>query len=265
MPQIVCNISLDVSVNDAGQSIMAKCGDSGSRLLCVRFTDCGKELAINRHASVLLNIARGDEQKSFAGAVDGEGRALFTIPLFALECAGKVECDVSAVDADGSRLTSSAFVIEVEESVCPSDTLLEAPEDDVVGEWLASESLLSLVPERTLDGPVMRPAVNRKYRVDLSGDEYILDGAFWDILRLELPTPENVDKDAWILLYCHAPIHEVAGPVLIDWAQIPNATFANGGPPDLYSPDFDIICTYSHLAGKWQIGVVQYREAEVKI
>ena len=34
--------------------------------------------------------------------------------------------------------------------------------------------------------------------------------------------------------------------------------FVDGIVPDIMKGDFDIICTYSRAAGKWQIGSVQY-------
>ena len=57
MPQVVYDMTLDVSVSDPGVQIIAKQGDRQSRLLCIRLTDCKKPLPIENDAAVLLNVA----------------------------------------------------------------------------------------------------------------------------------------------------------------------------------------------------------------
>ncbi|MBQ8357832.1 MAG: BppU family phage baseplate upper protein [Clostridia bacterium] len=255
MPQIVCRIALDVSVNDAGQVMMAKQGDRNSRLLCVRFTDCGRPISLEAETAVLLNVARREEAFAYAGAVTGEGEALFTIPAFALEEAGAVECDVTALDADGGRLTSSKFTIMVEESVCPDGGLGSGEGADLAAQLLAEQTVQTLVPEIGESGYRLLPALNRKYALDLSDAAYTTDGA-WSPIILELPTPASAQRENWILIYCHALVHANAGAVTVDWGA--DRLFADGVEPLVTMGDFDIVCTYSPIAAKWQIGVVQY-------
>ena len=263
MPQIVCNITLDVSLVDTEQTMMAKCGDSGSRLLSVRLTDNGQEISISRQAGVLLNVAYGEERRAFEGIVDERGCALFVLPTAVLAQAGEVRCDVSVVDPDGSRLTSSPLLLTVEEAVCPGDTLVEGEVGDLLSQWIASEALQDMTPAITPNGLTLRPALNRKYCVDFSDPSYIDEGTLWQYICLELPTPTDAQKDAWVLFYCHAPYHPVAGHIRIDWENSTPCRFANGGPNDITADDFDIICTYSHLGGFWQVGIVQYHQNEV--
>ena len=252
MPQIVCHIALDVSVNDPGQVIMAKQGDSESRLLCVHFTDCKKELPIEQGAAVLLNAARDTEAFAFEGRVQPDGTALFPLPGELLCRAGSLRCDVSAIGASGGRLTTSPFDIQVVEAVCG---LITPSMTDLGAEFLATQMIQTLTPEQEGAGFVLRPAVNRKYALNLSGEQYGLYGS-WRAIALELPTPDMPTRENWILIYCHAPAQSVDGPLTLQWGS--NCLFADGAEPTIRMEDFDIICNYSPAAGRWQIGVVQY-------
>lgn len=260
MPQIVCNIALDVSVKDSGQVITAKQGDSKSRLLCVSFTDEKKPLLIEDGAAVLLNVARGEERYAYEGRVSG-GKALFVIPDFALAAVGTVTCDASAVGSDGTRLTTASFTIVVEEAACPEGGLGGEEGIDLAASLLAEAVIQPLVPENDGADMVIAPAVNRKYALDLSDAAYVANGS-WAPFRLALPTPEFPLRDNWILIYCHAPVSETAGAVGIDWGTASERLFADGEIPYITMGDFDIVCTYSPIAKKWQIGVIQYAVSE---
>ena len=260
MPQIVCKINLDVAVSDSGLCLMAKSGDYGSRCLSVTLTDCDIPLHLEQDTTVLLNVRKNGESKSFAGEVV-DGAAVFAMPAFLLETAGTAKCDVSLVDASGNRLTAAAFEIAVEESVCPDSGASQDHNPDVVAALLASEKLYDLKPVVLSDQIMLAPMANRKYRVDLSEESLAQDHQGKPI-KLLLPTPENEDRECWVLLYCHAPVSETAGPVIIDWGSAHERLFADGAAPTINAGDFDVVCTYSHAGGKWQIGVVQYAQAE---
>ena len=260
MPQIVCNIALDVSVNDAGQKLMAKQGDFGCRLLCVQFTDCKKPLPLEVGTTVLLNAAKGEEKTAFLGSVTGDGKALFVLPDFILSEAGSAICDVSAITKEGGRLTTAQFEIVVDAAVCPSSEISDTMGSlDLVQEFLTSQSVYELVPDFEDGGYVIRPKVNRKYAVDLSEYDYAPDG-FWAAISLELPTPVDHERENWVVLYFHAPITEAEGGVPLFFEE--NVLFSEGMPPLITMSDFEIICTYSPLTRSWRLGVVQYGKAE---
>ena len=256
MAQIMCEITLDVSVKDPGLSMMAKQGDSKSRLLCVHLTDEGKPLVIEEGSCVLLNVARGEEAFAFEGRVVG-GNALFVLPAFALAEAGCVRCDVSVLGTDAEKLTSVAFTLEVEAAVCPDGALGDEAGEDLAATLLAEETLQPLLPHSDNAGYLLRPALNRKYTVDLSGSGY-LAGGVWKSITLELPTPEHPTRDNWVLLYCHAPVDAVAGAVTLAFGD---CLFADGNEPIVTTADFNVVCTYSPIAAKWQIGVISYGES----
>lgn len=257
MPKIVCRIALDVALNDGGQIIMAKQGDCKTRLLAVSLTENGTPLAIEPDAAVLLNVSRNGEHAAFEGRVCSDGTALFTLPAFALAEQGEVLCDVSVLDATGGRLTSSQFTLAVEGAVAPDASPDASDEVDALGGLLAEEVLHPLAPVAAAEGYVLAPAVNRKYSVDLS-DAALVTDAGWVPLALQLPTPASAAREHWIVLYCHAPVHERAGAITLDWGAADTLLFADGEVPQITKGDFDIICTYSPLSARWQIGVVQY-------
>ena len=257
MPQIVCKISLDVAINDAGQIIMAKQGDRASRLLSVTLTDNGAPLPIEADAAVLLNVCRGEERAVFEGRVCPDGSALFALPSFALAEEGSVLCDVSVLDAAGGRLTSSHFSIAVEAAVVPDAAPSDSEDGDLIAGLLSEQILHPLSPKAVGGVYMLAPEVNRKYSVDLSDTGLITDKG-WVPLSLQLPTPTSSAREHWIVLYCHAPVHERAGAITLDWGDADTLLFADGEVPQITKGDFDIICTYSATAERWQIGVVQY-------
>lgn len=261
MPQIVCNITLDVSLKGASQVFMAKRGDSKSRLLQAQLTDCGRELPIEGDATVLLNLSRAGESHAFAGAVTDGGQALFVLPDFALAEVGSVKGDVSVLGIDGARLTSCPFEISVEDSVCPDAEVNDPQNENLMAELLAREVIIPLEPQATENGFVLAPEVNHKYSVDLSDAQYAPEGA-WLPISLQLPAVEMAEKEHWVLIYCHAPVRGEQGALVMDWGAVGDCVFADGQIPFLTMSDFDIICTYSPAAGRWQIGVIQYGAAE---
>ena len=264
MPQIVCSISLDVGVSDSGLCLMAKSGDYGSRRLSVQLTDCGAPIVLGADVSALLNISKDGEKKSFAGFVNEKGEADFLLPAFLLERAGGAKCDVSVIDTAGNRLTSAVFEVAVEESVCPGEGISSDENPDVVARLLASERVYELGLAKLSDRFLLAPALNRKYTVDLS-DAALVEGNSWKHIKLNLPVPKEEGEESWVLLYCHAPISETAGPVVIDWGNTKERAFADGLVPTINMGDFDVVCIYSHAQGKWQIGVVQYGAAEASV
>ena len=261
MPQITSNICLDVSLSDAGQSLMAKRGDVGSRRICVRFTDCGKPIAIENDATVLLNIARGEEKRSFAGTVDSEGCALFVLPAFALETAGELICGVTAVNAEGERLSTASFTLTVEDVILAEAADLGDGAEDLLREWIASETYTQLPVYASPDGVDLFPETNRKYDLELLHKVCCVDGA-WKEVFLRLPQPTDYSRDAWVMISCYTPIHPTAGAVKFNWD---GARFLYGVAPDICCEYFDIICIYSHMTGFWRIGVLQYGRGEGSI
>lgn len=254
MAQIVCNMMLDVAVCSGEQSLMAKEGDHQNRLLCITLTDCGKPLKIEKGAVVLLNVSKGESVGAFEGEVSEAGQAFFAIPDMVTATVGVARCDVSVLGRDGGRLTSVPFRISVDPSVCPAGEVGDAPAlSDLAASFIAAEQILPLTPDPEGEGYALRPAINRRYSLDLSDAAYQQNGA-WRAFRLELPTPASALRENWVQIYCHAPL-TAAGAVGIDLADY---LLADGVTPRLAMADFELVCTYSPAARAWLVGIVQY-------
>ena len=255
MPQIVCNIALDVSAACAEQTVSARQGDTQSRLLCVTLTDCGRPLSVERQVVVLLNVAKGEETAGFEGMVVEGGKALFVIPDFVLAEAGEVLCDVSVIGV-GGKLTTAPFRISVAAPVCVTDPISsDTAIEDLVVDFIASQRLFVLTPTADEGGFLLAPEINHKYTLDLSDASYAPNG-IWKPIRLSLPKPHNAAKENWVLIYCHAPVTNTSGAVQITFDE--SCLLADGAVPAVTLSDFDLVCIYSAAAGAWQIGVVQY-------
>lgn len=262
MPQIVCNIDLDVSVKDEGKVLMAKQGDSGSRLVSVGFTDCGRPLPIERFATVLLNVAREVGSHVYEGEVQ-EGRAVFVLPDLILNEVGKARCDVSAISPGGGRLTSAEFAVEVTAAVCPNGDLGTLGTPQLAEEYVASQMQYVLEAQARGEGFVLAPAVNRRYTLDLSDRAVYLTEGRWRSVTLALPTPANPARENWIVISCHAPLTEAGDGVSLAFDK--KYLLAEGTAPAVVRSDFEVTCTYSIAAQNWKVGVVQYAISEATV
>ena len=259
MAQCMCKMMLDVADRDGMQVVVARQGDSATRFLKVHLFSCGEPLLLEGSLTAVLNAKNAaGELRAFVGEVDIDGTLTLPLNAWMLQRVGVVECDVSLFDVNGGKLTTPPFEVEVVASVAGDETL---PGDDAGGQsitarLIAEEKVYTLDPSPTTEGYNLYPRCNRKYALDLSGNTYGT-GTEWCEFSLVLPAPEDIDSDNWILIYCHAPMRG-ASPVSVNWGDADNLLFADGKIPEIRSGNFDVICSYSRAAGKWQIGVVQY-------
>ena len=259
MAQCMCKMMLDVADRDGMQSVVARQGDSATRFLKVHLFSCGEPMRVEDSITVVLNAKNAAEEvRAFVGEVNADGTITLPLNAWMLRSIGVMQCDISLFDVNGGRLTTPPFEVEVVASVAGDETL---PGDDDGGEsitarLLAEEKVFVLAPTPTPDGYKVSPLPNRKYTLDLSDGAYG-SGNGWKEISVELPAPEDTDSDCWILIYCHAPLR-VTGAVSIDWGNADELLFEGGKIPEIRMGDFDVVCTYSRAAGKWQIGAVQY-------
>lgn len=259
MAQCMCKMVLDVADRDSAHSIVARQGDSDTRFVRLRLMSYGEPIRVEESAVVVLNVKNpSNELLSFEGEVNTDGSLTLPINAWMLQSIGVLQCDVSLIDAGGGKLTTPSFEIEVVASVAPDEVL---PSDNMDGEsltarLLAEEKIFALEPLLAGAGYELHPRCNRKYSLDLA-DSCYASGDDWKAISLVLPTPDDTSSDNWILIYCNAPVR-LSGYVSIDWGDASELLFADGVVPEITKGDFDIICTYSPSAAKWQIGVVQY-------
>lgn len=115
MAQICKHISVDVAAENIFQSIIAKQYDSDSRFLKVRLMNEGEPIEVNPTSIVTINARREDkESKAFAGTVNEDGTVTVPLASWMLELDGQVACDISVIDSEQRRLTSTSFTISVE-------------------------------------------------------------------------------------------------------------------------------------------------------
>ena len=115
MIKITKQISVDVASENVFQSIIAKQFDNDSRFLRVQLTNEGKQIAVDPSSTVLINARREDnDSKAFGGAVNEDGTVTVPITSWMLDLDGQVECDISVIDSEQRKLSSTGFTITVQ-------------------------------------------------------------------------------------------------------------------------------------------------------
>ena len=130
---ITQEITVDVARKNAFNAIVAKQLDLNSRFLKIKLTDMGKKLFVNSNATVLIDAQRPDNNaKSFKCVVNDDGTITAPLKHWMLELEGYVKCDITIVDADNSKLTSTTFSLLVEKRVCECDTVTDDDGNDLI-------------------------------------------------------------------------------------------------------------------------------------
>lgn len=138
MAKIVKSLSLDVSRQNRIQAVVAKQYDKDSRFLKIQLTDEGEPIVVDQSSVVTINASRADAiSKAFAGEVNEDGTVTVPITYWMLELDDKVGCDVSVVDAQGRKLSTLNFTIEVEHSNHSGDDISEDENYDLLVTLLA--------------------------------------------------------------------------------------------------------------------------------
>lgn len=142
MAKITTFLSLDVSRKNRIQAIVAKQYDRNSRFLKIQLTDGGKPITVAPASVVTINASRADDQeKSFMGEVNDDGTVTVPITSWMLELDNTVSCDISVEDAEGAKLSSLNFIIEVEHANYSGTEISEDdPQYDVFIQVLANEN-----------------------------------------------------------------------------------------------------------------------------
>lgn len=138
MAQIVKSLSLDVSRQNRIQAIVAKQYDKDSRYLTVQLTDEGTPITVESSSVVTINASRADSSsKAFEGEVNEDGTVTVPITYWMLELDDKVTCDISVVDAQGRKLSTLNFTIEVDHANYSGDDISEDENYDLLVTLLA--------------------------------------------------------------------------------------------------------------------------------
>jgi hypothetical protein len=132
-------IRLETTKQNLVQAVIAKQGDSNSRYLKVTFLDEGSVIPLDSSSQVTINAEREDgTSQSFFGVVNGDDTATVPLHSWILELDGVVNCDISIIGADGSKLTTTSFVVKVEKAACSTGGVSSDPQGNVLSTLLYS-------------------------------------------------------------------------------------------------------------------------------
>ncbi len=133
MAQIIKQITVDVAKKNLFQAIVAKQNDSNSRFLQVAFVNEGEPIVVENSSSVIINAERADNaSKSFAGTVNEDGTVTVPLTNWMLELDDFVRCDVSIIDSESRKLTSTSFTIEVEAAANSGEDISDDENYDIL-------------------------------------------------------------------------------------------------------------------------------------
>lgn len=126
-------IKLETTQQNLIQAVIAKQNDCNSRFLKVTFLDEGSVIPLDSSSTVTINAERKDgASQSFFGVVNGDDTATVPLHSWILELDGVVNCDISIIGTDGSRLTTTTFVVKVEKAACSSTDITNDPQYNVL-------------------------------------------------------------------------------------------------------------------------------------
>lgn len=133
MIRIIQELKIEVSKPNFIQAIVAKQYDNNSRFLKVALVNGNEEITVLPTSTVTINAKRKDgESKAFAGEVNNDGTVTVPLTYWMLELDGTVNCDISVVDIEGRKLTTTTFVMSVERASCNSGEITEDENYDIL-------------------------------------------------------------------------------------------------------------------------------------
>jgi hypothetical protein len=138
MAQIIREISVDVARENTFSAIVAKQNDSNSRFLKVTLKNEGEPLEIASSSIATINALREDgTAEAFLGTVNEDGTVTVPLSNWMLALDGTVKCDVTIVDTDSRKLTTTMFTLSVEESAYEGTDVSDDPNYDLLIALLA--------------------------------------------------------------------------------------------------------------------------------
>ena len=133
MAQIIKEITVDVAKRNLFQAIVAKQHDSNSRFLKVTLTNEGTTISVDTNSVVTINASRADGLASaFAGVVNADGTVTVPLTTWMLELDDLVKCDITVVDSESRKLTSTSFELEVETAAYGDSEIMEDENYDLL-------------------------------------------------------------------------------------------------------------------------------------
>ena len=133
MAKIVQKISLEVAKPNYLQAIIAKQFDSDSRYLQVTLVNGSEKIEVQESSTVTINARRIDgAEDAFRGEVNEGGTVTVPLTYWMLELEGKLECDITVIDTDNRKLSTTKFTVEVERASCTGEGTDSAEKYDII-------------------------------------------------------------------------------------------------------------------------------------
>lgn len=133
MAKIVQKISLEVAKPNFLQAIIAKQFDSDSRYLKVTLVNGSEKIEVQESSTVTINARRVDgAEDAFKGEVNEDGTVTVPLTYWMLELEGRLECDISVIDTDNTKLSTTKFTVEVERASCTGEGTDSADKYDII-------------------------------------------------------------------------------------------------------------------------------------
>lgn len=128
MTEVTKKLKVDFSRKATVRPTFSVQNDNGARNLIISLYDDGAPYKIQEGTTSYLNYKRPDGVSCALLASVGESEVSVSLNPAVLGAAGLTECTVSLIGADGSKLTSSDFCLDVAEEVYAGESIAEAPE-----------------------------------------------------------------------------------------------------------------------------------------
>lgn len=127
MAQITKAVNVDVAMENLPLRVVAKQNDIDSRFLKATIRNEGVKIDVPSDAAVKINVMRADKKSgAFVGTVNSDGTVTVPLTDWVLGCAGIARCSISIIGPDEQKLTSTAFVLDVDAAECPGADVTES-------------------------------------------------------------------------------------------------------------------------------------------
>lgn len=141
MAEILKSLSVDVAKKNTFQAIVAKQGDTASRFLKIQLVNEGEPITVQSTSSVVINALRSDkESDSFLGTANDDGTVTVPLTQWMLAIDGLMTCSVTIVDAQGRKLTTTSFIVDVQFAENLTGDISEDENYDILVQLLADFS-----------------------------------------------------------------------------------------------------------------------------
>lgn len=139
--EIIQNLQLELQNNNRIKTIYINQYEYNSRYLRIQLLNNGKVFPVEQtNVASLEAIRPGGGVNDFIGAIESDGKILIPIEYWIAEIFGTVRCKLSIVSPQGSKLTSTSFLIKVEAANTENHFCVQISHNSAITAVLATEN-----------------------------------------------------------------------------------------------------------------------------